>query len=46
MPPNLGCKADTMGLGIFFIEIGYSRDKTGLQVAYMGRKADTFTHLM
>ncbi|OQD71061.1 hypothetical protein PENPOL_c001G09690 [Penicillium polonicum] len=28
-----------------FIEIGYSRDKTSLQVAYMGRKADTFALL-
>ncbi|KAJ5352430.1 beta-lactamase/transpeptidase-like protein [Penicillium brevicompactum] len=28
--------------GNFFIEIGHSRDKASLQVAYMGRKADTF----
>lgn len=26
----------------FFIEIGYNDDKTSLQVAYMGRDADTF----
>ncbi|CAG8430148.1 unnamed protein product [Penicillium salamii] len=31
--------------GNFFIEIRYSRDKTSLQVAYMGRKADTFALL-
>ncbi|CAG8076816.1 unnamed protein product [Penicillium salamii] len=31
-----------MQLENFFIEISYSRDKTSLQVAYMGRKADTF----
>ncbi|KAJ5509022.1 beta-lactamase/transpeptidase-like protein [Penicillium freii] len=29
----------------FFIEIGYSKDKTSLQAAYMGRKADTFALL-
>ncbi|KAK9849602.1 hypothetical protein MYU51_014219 [Penicillium brevicompactum] len=31
--------------GNFFIKIGYSKDRTGLQIAYMGRKADTF-HLL
>jgi hypothetical protein len=33
------------GAGNFFIEIGCSGDKTSLQVAYMGRKADTFALL-
>ena len=31
--------------GNFFIKIGYSKDRTGLQIAYMGRKADMF-HLL
>ncbi|KAJ5456862.1 beta-lactamase/transpeptidase-like protein [Penicillium desertorum] len=33
------------GAGNFFIEIAYSRDQASLQVAYMGRKADTFALL-
>ena len=33
------------GAGNGLIEIGYSRDKTSLQLAYMGRKADTFALL-